>query len=255
MSSCEIEELFSMLYKYNSLGSVGAVDARNINAVLDNIATGVSIPMFYRGRLYDILKQLQLMHSGVFRDAVYRVLEKIKRERYSDAAAFYVSHGMNAGEIAINFEQEVYTSHINEGDVLYQWCKFIMINGGTECSLIYNSYHKKEKTTVGRYFSKERVPIECLGAAGLFDLKNREGHVYGTASQVRFRFTFPFSIPCLVSIASPAIDAWNCKCYHDGTPINRQNFPGIQTSGGARQYFIPLNEEQMLQLANIAIQD
>lgn len=252
MSSYKIEELFSLLYKYNNLDSIEPDNVKDINVILNNIATGISIPIFYRNKLYNILKQLQLKHGGFFKESAYRVLEKIKRERYSDAAAFYASHGMKADEIAINFEHEVYTSHINEGDVLYQWCKLIMINGGTECSLIYDN---NKDTTIGRYFSKERVPLECLGAAGLFDLRDREGYVYGTASQVRFRFTFPFSIPCLVSIASPAIDAWNCKYYHDGTLINRQNFLGIQTTGGARQYFLPLNKRQMLKLAEIAIQD
>ena len=54
MSSYKIEELFSLLYKYNNLDSIEPDNVKDINVILNNIATGISIPIFYRNKLYNI---------------------------------------------------------------------------------------------------------------------------------------------------------------------------------------------------------
>ena len=252
MSYYRIDDVISLLYGFEYGGCRSRRIAKEISDTLNNLSVGISIPYIYRTDLFRLMNNLRYRYDGYFREVAERVIEKIRRERLSDACAFYSRYGVSTKEIAINPDYEVHADRIDAGEELFQWCRLFMIDGGTRAD-IYDEHNGK--CSIGRYFSRERVSLESLGAMPFFDLTDSYGNFYGTASQVRFRFRFPFSVPCLLSTASPAVDSWNSRHYFDGTIINRDQFSGLWAPGGAKQYFIPLSETQKIELAKTAVKD
>ena len=227
-----------------------------IRDVLNRVSTGVSIPNSKRNDIYNIAVQLKHKSQWGIKDEARKVIERIKSDRLAEARLFYKENNQDASVVdsSIDPNHEVEASLVTTGMVLYQWCKLVEADG--ELTL-YDS--KKDICTVGRYFSTSQVSPESLGIFRAFEVRNSNGLFEGIGQQVCCRFTFTFSVPCLVSTAKRTFDTWNVRhdnkgraLYEDetvaGIKVNK-GYQGIWTSGGAMQVFIPLREDQRRTLA------
>ena len=224
----------------------------DIERTLYDLLVGISIPPFQRERLYSVLSDLQHYADGELKESSSQLMAKIRRERCSDASGFYLKYAPKKKHHAksIDFSREVCFGNVCEGMILYQWCKLFI--GGDGVAKLYDK--KTKKCSIGGYFTDSIISLQSLGAFPLYDLYEDTEYV-GTAQQVLCRFAIPprFQAPCLISYAKSGCDTWNILHYHDGTQFdNSYEGYSLWTSGGNRQFFIPLNETQRYELAKVA---
>lgn len=188
----------------------------------------------------------------------------VYRGREALASSFYTAHNGDLGLIdCIDLKKDVTVVNLTIGTTLFQWCRFLIVNGK---ETIYDP--DSGFTTVGEYFSFNKVPQEQLGINPYFDLyevktqkafKNldalkRNDNTYGKkyysiGKKICCQFVLPFSANALVSTAKGAFDTWSVQ--HDS---NRSHIEAPWYAiGGAKQVFIPLDTFQKKQLAETAM--
>lgn len=227
-----------------------------IKEVLNRVSSGVSIPNSKRNDLFNVVMSLKRKSQWGIKDEARKVIERIKCDRLAEARLFYKENNQDASVVdsSIDPNHEVESSLVTPGMVLYQWCKLVEADGEVT---LYDG--KKNICTVGKYFSTSQVSPESLGIFRAFEVRNSNGQFEGIGQQVCCRFTFTFSVPCLVSTAKGTFDTWNVRHDNDGKALYEdetvagikinKGYKGIWATGGAMQVFIPLRDDQRRTLA------
>ncbi len=199
---------------------------------------------------------------------IQKIWNLISRGREALASSFYTAHNGDLGAInCIDLKKDVTVVNLTLGTTLYQWCRFIIVNGK---EVIYNP--ASEFCSIGEYFSYSKIPQEQLGINPYFDLyevkvqkafdnlkaiqdaaeKNTKAYskkYYSIGKKVCCQFVLPFPVNALVSTAKGTFDTWSVSRGSNGSDIEAPWY----AIGGAKQVFIPLNTSQKQQLAQTAL--
>lgn len=237
-----------------------------IKKLVREISESKSMSAVHTDRLLNILQLLyndQGLKWSVYEplnDEIKKIWGLIRRGREALASSFYLANGHDTKAVdCINLREDVTIINLSMGTTLYQWCKFIIVNGK---ETIYDP--DSGFTTVGEYFTFNKVPQEQLGISPYFDLyelklkkayENLEAFKssekayakknYSIGKKICCQFVLPFSAKALVSTSKSCFDTWSHQRASNGSRIEAPWF----AIGGAKQVFIPLNTSQKQMLA------
>ena len=249
MSCANIELLESLVYSTKEGGKNISDSLDQIKRILDDVSCGIGSDARHRCKLQNnILKDLEKLTGGELRHKITKVINRIRRERREIAENFYSAHHQNHASIdAINFDFEPEILKLSTGMILYQWCIPVIDKYSTSKDGNPEAFLDKKGSYIclGSFYSPSIVEIEFLGASALIDIWFR-GNYLGTGTRELYQFRLPFNAYCLKSVAGSAFDSWSARRNWDGSEIAGQ---GFLMSGGAVQYFLPLNKEQKMRLA------
>lgn len=213
------------------------------------ISEGNKLTINQADRLKDIINQInadQALKWIVYDGLRQKLWQCVYRGREEFTSTFYVSHEKDTKQLdGINFRNTVEKKRLQEGTILYQWCRTIQTKDGM---VIYEP--NTRLVTVGEYFSRSKVPQEQLGLNPYQDVYDPSGKYVITTNRVCCCFRLPFDVECLVSTAKGTFDDWSVAMRNSkGEKIGVAKRYGI---GGKQQIYIPLDKEQKIQLAENA---
>lgn len=195
---------------------------------------------------------------------IQKIWGLVRRGREALASSFYLAHGHDTEAVNyINLREDVSIINLSKDTTLYQWCRFIIVDGK---ETIYDQ--DSGITTVGEYFTFNKVPQEQLGISPIFDryelvLKKAYESLnafksgkkayaeknYSIGKKICCQFVLPFSTEALVSTSKSCFDTWSHTRASNGSRVEAPWF----AIGGAKQIFIPLNTSQKQLLAQSII--
>lgn len=239
MSYYNIQKL-DKLTKSVKISKYGTDYYVEIKNSLYDISVGNGTDQRQRIMLQRILSDLSNITDGSLSLYIRRVVERIRRDRRQIAELFYSSHNQRQGSIsAIDFDYELEVLKLSKGTILYQWCIPLIDNYSVSKDGYFEVFQDKKgyNFCLGSFYSPNIVDIENLGASALVDIWDGDEYL-GTGTRVLYRFTLPFDVDCLKSVAGVAYDTWSAYRNWDGSRMVGQ---GFECQGGAMQYFMPLD--------------